>query len=44
MFIDETYELGKGSFGDNAVGQLLNNLTLPEFMDGYTVVILAGYK
>ena len=44
MFIDEAYELGKGSFGNEAVGQLLNNLTLPEFMDGNTVVILAGYE
>ena len=44
LFIDEAYELGKGSFGDEAVGQLLNNLTLPEFMDGNTVVILAGYE
>ena len=44
MFIDETYVLGKGSFGDEAVGHWLNNLTLPEFMDGDTVVILAGYE
>ena len=44
LFIDKAYELGMGSFGDEAVGQLLNNLTLPEFMDGNTVIILAGCK
>ena len=44
LFIDEAYELGKGSFGDKAVGQLLNNLILPELMDGNTVVILAGHE
>ena len=43
LFIDEAYELGKGSFGDEAVGQLLNNRT-PEFMDGNTVVNVAGYE
>ena len=26
------------------MGQLLNNLTLPEFMDGNTVIILAGHE
>jgi ATP-dependent Clp protease ATP-binding subunit ClpA len=44
LFIDEAYELGNGSFGDEAVGQLLDILTLPELMDGNTVVILAGYE
>ena len=40
LLIDKVYELGKGSFGDE---ELLNNLTLPEFMDKNTVVILRGY-
>jgi AAA+ superfamily predicted ATPase len=44
LFIDEAYEMGKGAFGHEAVAQLLNNLTLPEYMDGNTVVILAGYE
>ena len=43
MFIDEMYELGIGSLGDEAVGQLLNNLILPEYMHGNTVLIPAGY-
>ena len=44
LFINEAYELGKALFGDEAVGQLLNNLILPEFMGGNTVVILGGYE
>ena len=43
LFIDEAYDLGKGVYGTEAIGQLLNNLTLPEYMDGKTVVVLAGY-
>ena len=41
LFIDEAYELGKGIVWQQSP---LNNLTLPDFMDGNTVVILAGYE
>jgi replication-associated recombination protein RarA len=44
LLIDEAYDLGKGGFGQEALTQLLNNLTLPEYMDGKTIVVLAGYK
>lgn len=44
LFIDEAYKLGVGSFGEEAIMQLLTMLTLPEHIDGKTVVILAGYK
>lgn len=43
LFIDEAYLLGQGGFGSDAVGELLTNLTLPQFMEGKTVVILSGY-
>ncbi len=43
LFIDEAYELGTGGFGSEAVGQLISMLTLPQFMNGKTVVVLAGY-
>jgi SpoVK/Ycf46/Vps4 family AAA+-type ATPase len=44
LLIDEAYDLGKGAFGQEGLTQLLNNLTLPEYMDGKTIVVLAGYK
>lgn len=44
LFIDEAYYLGQGGFGQEAVAKLLTMLTLPEFMNGKTVVILAGYE
>jgi AAA+ superfamily predicted ATPase len=44
LFIDEAYGLGKGgAFTDEAVDQLVGMLTLPEYVGGKTVVILAGY-
>jgi hypothetical protein len=45
LFIDEAYGLGKGgAFTDEAVDQLVGMLTLPEYIGGKTVVILAGYN
>jgi hypothetical protein len=44
LFIDEAYQLGKGSFGEEGITQLVGMLTRPEFMHGKTVVILAGYQ
>ena len=45
LFIDEAYGLGKGgAFTDEAVDQLVGMLTLPEYVGGKTVVILAGYR
>jgi hypothetical protein len=43
LFIDEAYELGKGGYGDEGMTQLLSMLTMSEFDNGKTVVILAGY-
>ena len=44
LFIDEAYELGNGcSYNQEAITQLLTMLTLPEYVGGKTVVILAGY-
>ena len=44
LFIDEAYGLGAGgSFTNEAVDQLVAMLTLPEYVGGKTVVILAGY-
>lgn len=44
LFIDEAYYLGEGSYWKESLGKLLNMLTLPEYMDGKTIVVLAGYK
>ena len=44
LFIDEAYGLGAGgSFTNEAVDQLVAMLTLPEYVGGKTVVILASY-
>lgn len=42
LFIDEAYRLGEGHFAQEAVNELVDNLTKPKFM-GKLVVILAGY-
>jgi len=42
LFIDEAYELGKGSFGEEACTSLVAAMTDPEFVG--TVIIIAGYK
>ena len=44
LFIDEAYELGSGAYGAEAMTQLLAMLTMDQYKDGKTVVILAGYK
>jgi len=44
LFIDEAYELGRGAYGEEAMTQLLAMLTMDEYKDGKTVVIMAGYK
>jgi hypothetical protein len=42
LFIDEAYRLGEGAFGKEAIDELVDNLTKPQFF-GKLVVILAGY-
>lgn len=47
LFIDEAYALGStvsGGFGNEAITKLLSMLTEPEYMNGKTVVVLAGYE
>ena len=44
LFIDEAYDLGVGGYGPEAITQLLAMLTLDEYKDGKTVVIMAGYS
>jgi len=44
LFIDEAYYMTQSGYKSEVIGTLLNNLTLPEYMDGKTVVVLAGYK
>lgn len=47
LFIDEAYALGStvgGGFADEALTKLLSMLTEPEYMNGKTVVVLAGYE
>jgi AAA+ superfamily predicted ATPase len=44
LFIDEAYQMGEGSYGREAVAQLVEMLTTEHFMGGKSVVILAGYK
>jgi len=44
LFVDEAYALGRGQFGTEAMTSLLHLLTLDDYRDGKTVVIMAGYK
>ncbi|KAH7014058.1 P-loop containing nucleoside triphosphate hydrolase protein [Macrophomina phaseolina] len=43
LFVDEAYRLCDGEFGKEAVKELVDSLTKPQFM-GKLVVILAGYS
>jgi len=43
LFIDEAYELGQGSYGQEAMTKLVEMLTLDEYKTS-TVVILGGYE
>jgi hypothetical protein len=43
LFVDEAYRLRDGEFGKEAVNELVDCLTKPQFM-GRIVVILAGYS
>lgn len=43
LFIDEAYELGKNSFGQEAMAKLVELMTSPEYKTK-TVVIAAGYE
>ena len=42
LFIDEAYRLGEGQFAKEAIDELVDSLTKPQFL-GKIVVILAGY-
>ncbi|KAK2762566.1 hypothetical protein FQN54_000739 [Arachnomyces sp. PD_36] len=42
LFIDEAYRLGEGMFAQEAVNELVDNITKPRFA-GKLVIILAGY-
>jgi ATPase family associated with various cellular activities (AAA) len=42
LFIDEAYRLGEGQFAKEAIDELVDSLTKPQFK-GKIVVILAGY-
>jgi hypothetical protein len=42
LFIDEAYRLGEGAFAQEAVNELVDNMTKPRFA-GKLVMILAGY-
>jgi hypothetical protein len=42
LFIDEAYRLGDGQFAKEAIDELVDSLTKPQFF-GKMVVILAGY-
>lgn len=42
LFIDEAYRLGEGAFAQEAVNELVDNMTKPKFA-GKLVIILAGY-
>lgn len=42
LFVDEAYRLQDGQFGKEAVNEIVDCLTKPDFM-GKLVVILAGY-
>ena len=42
LFIDEAYRLGQGPFAQEAIDELVDNITKPRFA-GKLVIILAGY-
>ena len=42
LFVDEAYRLSEGQFAKEAIDELVDNLTKPQFL-GKIVVILAGY-
>ncbi|KAI9775253.1 MAG: hypothetical protein M1835_005878 [Candelina submexicana] len=42
LFVDEAYRLGQGPFAQEAVDELVDNITKPRFA-GKLVIILAGY-
>jgi len=42
LFIDEAYRLGEGKFAKEAIDELVDSLTKPQFK-GKMIVILAGY-
>jgi hypothetical protein len=43
LFVDEAYRLGEGQFAKEAIDELVDSLTKPQFF-GKLVVILAGYN
>lgn len=43
LFIDEAYRLGEGHFAGEAINELVDSLTKPQFMNKM-IVILAGYE
>lgn len=42
LFVDEAYRLGQGHFSQEAIDELVDNMTKPRFA-GKMVIILAGY-
>jgi hypothetical protein len=42
LFVDEAYRLGQGHFAQEAIDELVDNITKPRFA-GKMVIILAGY-
>lgn len=42
LFVDEAYRLGQGHFSQEAIDELVDNITKPKFA-GKMVIILAGY-
>lgn len=42
LFVDEAYRLGHGTFAQEAIDELVDNITKPKFA-GKLVIILAGY-
>ena len=42
LFVDEAYRLGQGQFAQEAIDELVDNITKPKFA-GKLVIILAGY-
>ena len=43
LFVDEAYRLGEGAFAAEAINELVDSLTKPQFA-GKIIVILAGYE
>jgi energy-coupling factor transporter ATP-binding protein EcfA2 len=43
LFIDEAYEFKNSRYGNDALGVLVGKLDDPDFANGKTVVIMAGY-